>query len=379
MNLMNMVRLCGVVAVGWTLMALGVGVYSNTQRPAEETNYFSPQPALHDAVAVSQSEFRGVEEYRLVDRSTGHARPLPLPDDANWGLLTVSPWRDQEGNLEAVGRWTRPRASGDEPFCGLGLFRVSDAMVVQSVDLDVLPTGRPCPIPGLPGDFLFPAGDGQLHRCHLTRDRDAPTAAGGRSGTRAGVSRPVAPHAVTWQCAAPGTGRVFMYDPVWPSEPQFRKFVLVSLSAQKLANGKRQNEPARIWWLEMSEQGDEILSAGPLTAPPANSAPGRAAVERMPSVTAGPSGRLSLAYLTRAAGQSSWRLRLAGLSLDQSTGKPVVANEPAPAQEVTTGIIPSPPTFSADGQAVFAPTTDGRIKKYTLATLTARTSPVAVH
>src|SRR6516164_7459372 len=99
MNLMNMVRLCGVVAVGWTLMALGVGVFSNKQRPAVETNYFSPQPALHDAVAVSQSEFRGIEEYRLVDRSTGHAKPLPVPDDANWGLLTVSPWRDQEGNL----------------------------------------------------------------------------------------------------------------------------------------------------------------------------------------------------------------------------------------------------------------------------------------
>jgi hypothetical protein len=367
MNLMNIIRLCGLVAIGWTVMALGVGMCRIDRRPAEEANFFLPEPALHEAVAVSRSTLKGMEEYHLVDRSTGRAEPLPLPDDAHWEFVSVSPWRDQEGNLEAVGRWSRPGASGEQAFCGLGLFSLSDPTVVHTVDLDVLPTGKPCWVPGRPGDLVFPAGDGQLHRCHLTRDRDGQEQTSDRGGGRANSVRPSAPHPVTWRCAVPGSGTVFLSDPVWPCEKQLRRFVFASLSRQTLIEGKMRNESSQIWWLEMSEGGDEILSAGRLTPPGSGSGLSRSIVERMPSVAVGPAGRLTLAYLTRARGESSWRLCLAALSLEERTGTPVIADVPAPKDDATNGLLPMPPTFSADGLAVFASAQDGRIKKYSLA------------
>jgi hypothetical protein len=367
MNLMNLIRLCGLVVIGWTLMALGVGMFGTDRRSVEETNFFLPEPALHEAVAVSRSRLKGMEEYRLVNQSTGRAEPLPLPDDANWGLVSVSPWRDQAGNLEAVGRWSRPGATGEKAFCGLGLFSLTDTTVVHSIDLDVLPTGKPCWVPGRPGDLLFPAGDGQLHRCHLRRDRDGQAKTSDQGGARASSIRPSAAQPVTWRCAVPGSGTVFISDPVWPGDPQLRRFVFAALSRQTFIEGKLRNESPQIWWLEMSEGGDEIRSAGRLTAPGSGSAESRSLIERMPSVSVGPPGRLTLAYLTRGRQETSWRLCLAALSFKKESGKPVVVEVSAPKQEVTDGLLPMPPTFSADGQSVFASAQDGRIKKYSLA------------
>ena len=227
MNLMNMVRLCGLVVIGWTLMAMGVGMFGTNRRGAVETDFFLPKPSLHEAVAVSQSKRGGMEEYRLVDRSTGRAEPLPLPEDASWGCVSVSPWRDQEGNLEAAGRWNRFNASGEQAFCGLGLFSLADTRVVHSIDLDVLPTGRPCWVPGRRGDLLFPAGDGQLHRCRLARDQVAQSETSDRRGTTASSARSAAMRPVTWRCAVPGSGNVFIADPAWASEKQLRKFLFV--------------------------------------------------------------------------------------------------------------------------------------------------------
>ncbi len=378
MNLMNLVRLCGVVAIGWTLLALGVGVFRPHRRPAVETNFFLPQPALHEAVALCVPTLGGIDEYRLVDRSTGQAKPLALPDDASWGFVRVSPWRDREGNEEAVGRWTRFNAGGERAFCGLGLFSLADPTVVHSIDLDMLPTGRPCWVPGEPGDLLFPAGDGQLHRCHLTRARDVRAGTSDQSGMTASSGRGAKTHAVTWRCAVPGSGNVFISDPVWPSAKQLQRFLFVSLSVQTHRDGKLRFEPPGIWWLEMSEGGYEILAAGRLTGPAISPDPSRTKIEGMPNVTAGPSGRLTLAYLRRAQTETSWRLCLAALSLENGTGKPVIAGLPAPTEVVKDGLLPIPPTFSSDGQAVFAPTEDGQIKKYSLANLAGGTRPPAI-
>ncbi len=379
MNLMNMVRLCGLVLIGWIVTALGVGMCQTNLRPPVETQFFLPEPALHDAVAISRSQFGAAAEYRLVDRSTGKDHPLPLPEDATWGFVTVSPWRDSDGNLEAVGRWSRPAAAGEQSFYGLGLFRVSDSKVVRSIDLDVLPTGKPCWVPGSTGDVLFPAGDGQLYRCRLTRDRNATARTGEATGIHASSSRSAAPYPVTWRCAVPGSGRVFIADPVWPPDKPLRSFVFVSLSLQSQLHGKPRNDPAQIWWLEMSEPGDEILCAGRLTVPAARSGQERQVFERTPSVSVDPAGQPTLAYLARTQGDSSWRLCTAALSFDHATGKPKIAGVPAPAGEATGCLLPAAPTFSTDGQFVFASAGDGRIKKYSVPSSPARRKPTALH
>ena len=120
MNLMNMVRLCGLVVIGWTLMAMGVGMFVSDLRPAAETNFFLPKPALHEAVAVSPPTQKGMEEYRLIDRSTGRAEPLPLPEDASWGFLSVAPGATRKATLKrwADGVGSMPAAS--KPFAVWG-------------------------------------------------------------------------------------------------------------------------------------------------------------------------------------------------------------------------------------------------------------------
>ena len=168
---------------------------------------------------------------------------------------------------------------------------------------------------------------------------------------------------------------MFIADPVWPAEEPLRPFVFVSLTLQTSFEGKPRNEPSQIWWLEMSEFGDEILSAGRLTAPSPARAQGRPVVERLPSVSVSPSGRVTLAYLTRVRGEPSWRLRVAALSLEPTTHKPVITGVSVPTESLPAGLLPAPPTFSADGQSVFTAADDGRIKEYSLAAATTRRKP----
>ena len=58
-------------------------------------------------------------------------------------------------------------------------------------------------------------------------------------------------------------------------------------------------------------------------------------------MTAGPSGRVTFAYLTRAQTETSWRLCLAALALEKGTGKPVIARTPAPIDVVTDCLLRS--------------------------------------
>ena len=221
MNLTNLVRLCGAVAIAWTLVAMGAGMvrYQRASRPSvpqmRAISITGQALAARRDRGLSSQRLPGVEEELSPGRSdlTGRTEPFPLPGDERWGCVSVSPWRDQDGNLEAVGRWNRLDAGEGQAFCGLGLFRLSDPSIVHRIELDVVPTGKPCWVPGRPGDFLFPAGDGQLHRCHLSRERPGcsmprtpdQSAASGENWSRAKSPRPVA-----WRCAPPGSGHTFI-------------------------------------------------------------------------------------------------------------------------------------------------------------------------
>ena len=121
----------------------------------------------------------------------------------------------------------------------------------------------------------------------------------------------------------------------------------------------------------MSDGGYEIISAGPLTGRAESALKRPATLERMPNVTVGPSGRLTLAYLTRIlGGESSWRLCVAKIALEEATGKPMIASAQARDDRwegaADLALPPSPPTFSTDGQAVFASAEGGQIKRYML-------------
>jgi len=364
MNLMSLTRLLVLLTIGWTVVAMGAGVLGLGAGATESPSHFIPRPSFHDAVSSTRPELPGSEEFHLIDRTTGRIDPFPVPEDDRWGLFSVSPWRDRDGNLEAVGRWVvRARDSGEQAFCGLGLFRLTDGVVKSRIALDVLPTGRPCWVPGRPRELLFPAGDGRLHRCQIADDarlEDSALSRGpvGRDGERAAQSR-----AVTWQCEVPGLRDTFLADPVWPSEPGLRRFVFVTLSRQTPLGKRMVYEPSALWWLEMSEHGDAILAAGPLTRPGPEISSIDGSIERFPNVAVGTGGKMSLVYLTRRPAAGSWQLRSAMLEIDGETGKPRISSMRSTSHILDEGLAPAPLMVSADGQSVYASAGDGRIVK----------------
>ena len=143
------------------------------RRPAVESDFLlAGAVPHHEAVALCVPTLGGMDEYRLVDRSTGRAKPFALPDERELGicarLCRGATRNGQRGSRRAMDPVQR-RVEG-KLSAAWGCSALADPTVVHSIDLDVLPTGRPCWVPGRPGRILllFPKGDGQLHRCHLT-------------------------------------------------------------------------------------------------------------------------------------------------------------------------------------------------------------------
>jgi hypothetical protein len=365
MNLMTLIRLVAVMAVAWVLLAMGAGILGVGAHSTGSSTCFFWNSSAHDAVAVAHPEDRSKEEYRLVDRTTGRVEPLTVPPEEKWGLLSVSPWRDREGNLEAAGRWVSRFDGSENPtFCGLGIFRISDGTVLDRVKLDVLPTGRPCWIPGRPREFLFPGGDGQLYRCRLTANREAGTIREPAGKGQRNMQGAQTLHPVKWRCQPPGAGETFLADPDWSSDPRLHRFVIVTLRQQGLAGGQRAYEPSRIWWLKMNDDADAIVAAGRLTGPESSAVADDPLVERFPIVSAASDGRLTLIYLARRSSARSWQLYRTPLALDQKTGTPKLETRAAAAEILGEDLAPAPVIPLTDGQSVYASAAIGQIYKY---------------
>ena len=159
------------------------------------------------------------------------------------------------------------RGADEEAFCGIGFLTLPGSTVKKRVTLDVLPTGKPCWVPGRPGEILFPAGDGQLYRCNIA-DQDRNDGAD-RSGDRSEKKeeKKSEAHAVSWDAETPGTGVVVLTDPAVLPELGFRHLVFVALSAQEWRHDHRVNLPTKLWWLAMNDEGNAIVNAGRLVAP----------------------------------------------------------------------------------------------------------------
>ena len=112
MNLMNMVRLFGLVLIGWTFLALGVGVCRSKRRPAEETHFFLPEPALHEAVGVSRRPAhlrRRVSPGRSIDGKRAAPAAAPGCDLGLRDGLALARSGRQPGSRRAMEPARRPR------------------------------------------------------------------------------------------------------------------------------------------------------------------------------------------------------------------------------------------------------------------------------
>jgi hypothetical protein len=363
MNLMTFLRLSVLLVIGWMMVALSAGVLGvGAHEVATATTFFIPSPSLSDALPAGRPDGPDKLEYQLIDRTTGAIAGLTLPPEPAWSLLSVSPWRDQDGNLQAVGRWVC-RQEGQEAFCGLGLLRLPDMTVRNRVSLDVLPTGKPCWMPGRVGEILFSAGNGELYRCNIGdhsqgKNDDKSARSDGRKEREF-----LPPRAVTWEARLPGSGVMYLNDPAWSSEPSVRHLVFVALSELERRDDKPSILPSKIWWLVMNDEGDAIVDAGRLTERTSGASALDPSFERMPTVVVGPTGKICLVYLTRNSTENTWQLRSGTIELDPGTSLPRIERDRDAKRVDGERLAPASLVVSADGESVHAIDASGRTVK----------------
>jgi hypothetical protein len=257
----------------------------------------------------------------LIDRVDGRTRTIAPPEGELWHLVAPSPWQDEEGVVEAVGRFTRPRLRGrnsSDSTYGLVRFRLPDAEVIERIDLDVLPTSRPAWSPVDDGHVLIGAGDGRLYSYRFApRDEAAGLIATPERQATVGADLV----AVEWECPTPGSAEPYLSDPVWPTIPEMQNLVVVSLSTTTAGPG---GEPrfgtTSPWWLELSFDGERIVAAGPLIDPSDDPDAAVDVLRRFPSVERR-DGRLQLAYLVFRGGGSEAEPRVGDLVRRPTDGR----------------------------------------------------------
>jgi hypothetical protein len=351
MNLMTLVRLLVVLVLGWTVVALGVGVFGVGTNESTGATFYVPSPSLVDTFTLGRLDHPSSVQHRLIDRVTGRVEPLSLPQDKAWSLLSVSPWRDRNGFSMAVGRWIS-RLEGQDEFCGLGLLKLPGGTLENCLSLEVLPTGKPCWVPGQTDEILFPAGDGQLYRCNIAGNAKDDGNDGSHGTSRGDGGNLVAPRVVTWGTKRPGSGDVFLCDPAWSAEPALRNFIFVSLSEQKYVGTARMNRAFKLWSLLMNDAGDTIVAAERLTRPDSDEDTNDTLCERMPTVVVGSGGQISLVYLAREPRAQSWQLRMVKLQTDHDHSLPRIGPGSTNYSVVADGMAAFALVVSADAKLV---------------------------
>ncbi len=283
----------------------------------------------------------------LIDRVNQHCDALPLPAGNRWGQLSISPWRDADGNTEAVcqGLGVPPRGDA-RPFWGFARFRLPDGQVLDEVSLDILPVGRACWVPTRPGRVLFSAGDGKLYLYDFPGWSLDPNEPGVPAGTS---SSSIKPTPVSWKGPSFLHRSIFIADPVWPSHSRIRNLVFATAIPQ---DRPRSPSATELWWLQMSDDGTVIEAAGLLEAPALGTSPQNTGLKRFPSVEVGRDGTARLIYLARNRETRMYCLEVIPLEIDPAAGHPRVPAHCVP-RVLDENCALAPPLFAADGMTVY--------------------------
>ena len=271
-----------------------------------------------------------------VDREGGPLREVPYRDEELLEYASCSPWRDEQGRAQVVGRWSWSFRT-ESPDRAYGLARISfpDGEVLDHIETDVVPVSNPCWYPGTGTKILFAAGDGKLYQCNFESGKDAVIGTDGRVDQ---------PRPILWNCESSDGEGVYLAEPHLSLDPNFSHLLFVSLRSSRRILGELTSTPAQIWWLRLGEDGGSIEGAGRLIEPPAH---GAEANERCPTLGRTPDGRPILAYY-RKLGLNRADLYFIDIELDPET------RSPRPITGVGTKIaddcLPNPPIFSGDGR-----------------------------
>jgi hypothetical protein len=283
----------------------------------------------------------------FLDRETGQILHLEFSPEDSLDYAVCSPWCDERGQFQAVGRWMKRagRASDYLPQdFGVARFTVPEGRLIDRVKLDHVPVGDACWVPGGTPRIIFSSGDGNFYTYEFGASRRDPFDEA-RDGARTQL--------VAWRTAPPGTGLLYIRDLVWPADAKLGGRLIASISYRELVNGEPRMCQPELWWLQLSDDATAVEAAGRLTVPdPEDDRSAEAATEqRLPNIVTTADGDLGLAYLSRKGSRSLWELRVAPITIDPATGVPSVGC--GRSQGLAGGFLPSAPTFSADGRSVY--------------------------
>ncbi|MDX2036086.1 MAG: hypothetical protein SFX72_05500 [Isosphaeraceae bacterium] len=269
---------------------------------------------------------------RWLDPATGSVRVVKLPQGEQLDFASCAPWVDEEGEAPVVGRWMRKTTLGSNgvPLAsGILMMKYPSGTIVERIETDVIPVGRPCWLPDDSDRVVFAGGEGTLHLLDLS----APE----------GYRRP---SPITWRIPTPGAGPVFITDPCVAGVPgpEGIDFIACLRSIEK-RDGRSIYTPSRLWWLRLDRAATSVIEAAPLV----ETARGTLEIEtRCPTVKVLADGTRRLAYCRRTNGRD-WELRTADLERNPSDGGLFLLSE---GRALLDSCFATPPAFSPDGRRV---------------------------
>ncbi|WP_422927077.1 hypothetical protein [Singulisphaera sp. PoT] len=298
--------------------------------------------------SVSGYHFSNVEKTpRFLDVETGQFVNVKFKGGEVVDCAACSPWQDDLGTQLMVARWNTNDLEKEAQGYGLSRFSFPTGEELDRYELDVVPTSRPCFFPNSPGRIIFTAGDGHLYKFQFPDKQGASRKTGNEAFKQ--------PKALKWKAERPGEGDPFLSDPVWPADPKFKGYLIVSLAYldPKPTIGRRVYQRAQLWWLKLNPQATEIVEAGRLLMPSSDEpGHGNTSEVRMPTIAAAPDGTPMVAYIHQPGRGANYQMRLAPIRFEGTQGHPTIHAEES--RVVSESCLSSWPAFSGDGRYVFS-------------------------
>ena len=339
-SLHSMIRMIVLMAVGSTILAVGV------------SRLIPPQQVHRQLLPVCNFNVNdyllGVvdRQPRWINSETGEMKLIPVEVDGIFEAASCSPWVDDSGQRQVVGRWSSRQNHGTEAIStafGLGRYSFPEGKLIDQISCETVPTSAPCWYPGTRARILFAAGDGDLHQFSF-EDEDR-----SEISSEPTICVDSEPSTLIWACPKPGLGNVFIGEINWPTDPSWEGKLIASMRILVAdETGMSKFSSSELWWMKLDLSGTRIIELGPLINHDVSTSRLNAFDERSPVVSKMPDGTIVLAYAQQSDQEKGWAVYLAKILKDER-GNLIPANE-SKSYRFPVVCQPSSPNFSVDGR-----------------------------
>ena len=329
----SLIRLTAFLAIGATMFAVSL---SRVERPTEATRTRQHPSQIN----VNEYYLGGTGRHpHWFDADSGRIVPMPVIEGDVLESSSRSPWVDETGQGQVIGRWSTRSDRGPTSTAadfGLARYTFPEGTLLNHVSSDVMPIAPPAWYPGTSARILFPGGDGRLY--HFAFERTQP-----------GSARPIPdvdtrPRPIAWQCTGPGLGEPYISDVQWPDDARLGGYLVATLRWREAdSEGNLSFARNHLWWLRLDPTGTAIVDRGRLIDDDRE-----VHDERNPTIAALPDGRLVASYLYQSEDDKSWQIRLGIVRNDPERKVPEIVASTI--RTLDGQFQPAFAGFSADGR-----------------------------